>query len=430
MPKETTTREPLRVLPPIEEGALPSRPPVFIAPPATRVSDAAHHRRSSSGRSLIPVLQREKPAEEDDDAHVSKRQRTSSVGPEDENEIATELGAYTDDEEEPEADPDGDLWDDLDAADFDDPLMVSEYVADIQLYLKEAELVTMPSPTYMDSQPKLSWEMRGLLNEWLMQVHVRFHLTSETLFLCTNLIDRFLSTRIVSHKKLQLVGMACMFIAAKYEETVAPAVLNFVHVSDGAYEAAEMLQAEQHILHALEWNLSYPSPINYLRRISKVDDYDPQSRTVAKYLAEISCVEWRLIATPPSLVAAAAMWLARIALGEETWTPNLAHYSTYAESAVLPAANHMLDYILQPIVHESFYKKYAGKKNMKVSVYMRQWALARWAEGTRVDLAAKLQDVKNEIRAQKTVRIAQQMLRKARADAAAGTVVVDEDDTW
>ncbi|KAJ6620410.1 Cyclin, N-terminal domain-containing protein [Mycena sp. CBHHK59/15] len=288
----------------------------------------------------------------------------------------------------------------------------------------------MPSPTYMDSQPKLSWEMRGLLNEWLMQVHVRFHLTSETLFLCTNLIDRFLSTRIVSHNKLQLVGMACMFIAAKYEETVAPAVLNFVHVSDGAYEAAEMLQAEQHILHALEWNLSYPSPINYLRRISKVDDYDPQSRTVAKYLAEISCVEWRLIATPPSLVAAAAMWLARIALGEETWTPNLAHYSTYAESAVLPAANHMLDYILQPIVHESFYKKYAGKKNMKVSVYMRQWALARWAEGTRVDLAAKLQDVKNEIRAQKTVRIAQQMLRKARADAAAGTAVVDEDDTW
>ncbi|KAJ6620409.1 hypothetical protein B0H10DRAFT_2021422 [Mycena sp. CBHHK59/15] len=130
MPKETTTREPLRVLPPIEEGALPSRPPVFIAPPATRVSDAAHHRRSSSGRSLIP----------DDDAHVSKRQRTSSVGPEDENEIATELGAYTDDEEEPEADPDGDLWDDLDAADFDDPLMVSEYVADIQLYLKEAEV--------------------------------------------------------------------------------------------------------------------------------------------------------------------------------------------------------------------------------------------------------------------------------------------------
>ncbi|KAJ6507464.1 hypothetical protein DFH09DRAFT_1101271 [Mycena vulgaris] len=392
LPKKSVAiaREPLRTLPVVAEN----RPPVFVAPPPARTHDSEHHRRSSSGRSLIPVLQREKEVEADDDEPISKRQRTSSVGPE-EAEVATELGVYAE-EDELEADPDGDLWEDLDAADFDDPCMASEYVREIQLYLKEAEWATMPNPTYMDSQPKLTWEMRGMLNEWLVQVHTRFRLIPETFFLCANLIDRFLSSRVISPSKLQLVGMACLFIAAKYEETVAPAVANFIHICEGTYTTADMLQAEQHILRAVEWNLSYPTPINYLRRISKVDNYDVQTRTVAKYLAEIACMDHRLIDSPP---------LARRRRRHVARAPHARRGDVVAEPRAL----------LDPIRHESFYKKYAGKRNMKVSVYVRQWALARWADGATVDLAAELLDVKIEIRAQKRLRA----LRKAREAAAA-----------
>ena len=48
-------------------------------------------------------------------------------------------------------------------------------------------------------------------------------------------------------------------------------------------------------------------------------------------------------------------------------TPNLAHYSSYPESALIPTANLMLNFVLKPIRHQSFYRKYAGKKFMKVS---------------------------------------------------------------
>lgn len=34
---------------------------------------------------------------------------------------------------------------------------------------------------------------------------------------------------------------------------------------------------------------------------------------------EIQCLEWRLIAAPPSLLAAAAVWLSRIVLGFADW---------------------------------------------------------------------------------------------------------------
>lgn len=177
----------------------------------------------------------------------------------------------------------------------------------------------MPNPTYMDSQKELAWNMRGILTDWLIQLHIRFRLLPETLFLCVNLIDRFLSARVVSLAKLQLVGVTCMFIAAKFEEIVAPSVTQFLHCADSSYTEAEILQAERYVLKTLDWNLSYPNPVHYLRRVSKADNYDLQARTVGKYLLEIGVVEWRLIAAPPSLMAAAALWLARLALGQEIW---------------------------------------------------------------------------------------------------------------
>ena len=177
----------------------------------------------------------------------------------------------------------------------------------------------MPNPNYMESQKELAWQMRGILTDWLIQVHVRFRLLPETLFLCVNIIDRFLSARVVSLAKLQLVGITCMFIAAKFEEIVSPSVSHFLLCADSSYTESEILQAERYVLKTLDWNLSYPNPVHYLRRISKADDYNVKVRTLAKYLLEIGVLEWRLIAAPPSLMAAGAIWLARMALGMEQW---------------------------------------------------------------------------------------------------------------
>jgi G2/mitotic-specific cyclin 2 len=171
----------------------------------------------------------------------------------------------------------------------------------------------------MANQKELGWSMRGILADWLIELHSRMRLLPETLFLCMNIIDRFLSTRVVSLAKLQLVGVTAMFISAKVEEILAPAAINFVHEADGVYTETDMFQAEKYILKTLDWNLSFPNPMHYLRRISKADSYETTCRTMAKYLLEIGCVEWRLIAAPPSLMAAAALWLARLIFGNEQW---------------------------------------------------------------------------------------------------------------
>ncbi|KAG1893493.1 uncharacterized protein F5891DRAFT_985843 [Suillus fuscotomentosus] len=82
-----------------------------------------------------------------------------------------EVAAVLDVDVAPEADLDGDEWGDLDAEDFDDPLMVSKYVVEIFKYMKQTELITLPHPKYMASQKELAWSMRGILLNWLVAVH-------------------------------------------------------------------------------------------------------------------------------------------------------------------------------------------------------------------------------------------------------------------
>jgi hypothetical protein len=262
----------------------------------------------------------------------------------------------------------------LEAEDVDDPLMVAEYANDIFEYLRDLEVKTIPNPNYMSHQDDLEWKMRGILVDWLIEVHTRFHLLPETLFLAVNIIDRFLSEKVVPLVRLQLVGITAMFIASKYEEVLSPHVENFKRIADDEYEEAEILSAERFVLTTLDYDLSYPNPMNFLRRVSKADNYDYQSRSVGKYLMEISLLDYRFMPYRPSHIAAAAMFLARLMLDRGEWDNTIGYYAGYTEEEVQPVVKLMVDYLARPIIHEAFFKKYASKKFLKASILARQWA--------------------------------------------------------
>ncbi len=158
--------------------------------------------------------------------------------------------------------------------------------------------------------------MRTTLIDWLLQVHLRYHMLPETLWIAVNLVDRFLSVRVVSLVKLQLVGVTAMFIAAKYEEILAPSVEEFVYMTENGYTKDEILKGERIILQTLDFTVSsYCSPYSWVRRISKADDYDIQTRTLSKFLMEVTLLDHRLIRCKPSMIAAVGMYLARKMLG-------------------------------------------------------------------------------------------------------------------
>lgn len=221
--------------------------------------------------------------------------------------------------------------------------MVAEYGDEIFEYMKELEVSVherfspsaetracvlannspqgkmIPNPHYMDIQTEIQWSMRSVLMDWLIQVHNRFSLLPETLFLTVNYIDRFLSTKIVSLGKLQLVGATAIFIAAKYEEINCPSIQEIIFMVDSGYSVDEILKAERFMLSMLGFELGWPGPMSFLRRISKADDYDLETRTLAKYFLEVTVMDERFVGSPPSFLAAGAHCLARLMLTKGDW---------------------------------------------------------------------------------------------------------------
>ncbi|KAI0693121.1 cyclin-like protein [Cytidiella melzeri] len=203
-----------------------------------------------------------------------------------------------------------------DELDEEDTTMVSEYADEIFEYMTNLEESVMPSPDYMDGQSEINWSMRQTLVDWLLQVHLRYHMLPETLWIAINIVDRFLTKRVVSLVKLQLVGVTAMFIAAKYEEILAPSVDEFVFMTEKGYSKEEILKGERIVLQTLDFQVShYCSPYSWMRKISKADDYDIQTRTLSKFLTEVTLLDYRFLRVKPSMVAAIGMYTARRMLG-------------------------------------------------------------------------------------------------------------------
>lgn len=262
-----------------------------------------------------------------------------------------------------------------DEVDIYDTTMVSEYSDDIFQYMADLEEDMMPGADYISGQSEITWDMRQLLVDWLLQVHRRYHMLPETLWIAINIVDRFLTKRVVSRVKLQLVGVTAMFIASKYEEILAPSVDEFVFMTENGYSKEEILKGERIVLQTLEFKISqYCSPYSWMRRISKADDYDIQTRTLSKFLTEVTLLDYRFLRVKPSLVAAVGMYTARKMLDGD-WSEPFVFYSGYTEEHLLPG--HRL--LISKLVEDGFdqqhvVKKYADKKFLKASTYAIHWA--------------------------------------------------------
>jgi Cyclin, N-terminal domain/Cyclin, C-terminal domain len=253
-----------------------------------------------------------------------------------------------------------------------DPTMVAEYADEIFAHLRELELKMLPNPFYMEDQTELQWSMRAVLMDWLVQVHGRCNLLPETLFICANFVDRFLSGKIVSLGKLQLVGATALFLAAKKEEINCPTLSEIVFMVDNTYTSDELIKAERYMLNILSWELEYPGPMSFLRRISKADDYDLETRTLAKYFLEVTLMEERFIGTPCSFIAAASHCIARLLLGKGLWTPHHVYYSNYTYLQLHPLLQMLLHCVENPLKHHAaVYEKYADKRYKRASSYVQ-----------------------------------------------------------
>jgi len=113
--------------------------------------------------------------------------------------------------------------------------------------------------------PSLQSRMRSILMDWLSEVCEVYRLNRDTYYLCIDFIDRYLSFQSdVPKQQLQLLGITCLFIAAKIEEIYPPKMSEFAYVTDGACEEPEITTKELIVLKALNWELCPMTANNWL----------------------------------------------------------------------------------------------------------------------------------------------------------------------
>eukprot|EP00754_Rhynchopus_humris_P027805 Rhum_TRINITY_DN15109_c7_g5::Rhum_TRINITY_DN15109_c7_g5_i1::g.140307::m.140307/K21777/CCNB; G2/mitotic-specific cyclin-B, other len=194
-------------------------------------------------------------------------------------------------------------------------------------------------------QTEVTDKMRAILIDWLVDVHLKYKCRPETIYLAVNLLDRYLSRKAVEKKKLQLVGCVAMMLACKYEEVVPPEVRDFVHISANTYTRGEMLAMEKSVLVELGYNLTVPTMWQFLTQLIGGERTDTM-RHGAEYLAEQTLMCAKMAGFPPSLQAAACVYLSRKVLGAApVWPQDLEDRSTHSERSLFDVVQVLDDYL-------------------------------------------------------------------------------------
>jgi len=202
------------------------------------------------------------------------------------------------------------------------------YANDIYELFRVLELKIKPLENYMENQREITPHMRSILVDWLIEVAMEYGLTSDTLYLTINYLDRYLSKRTVSRGNLQLLGIVCMLIAAKIEEVFPPKVEDFAYIADNTYRKEEITRMEASVLNRLDFCLAPPTIKLFLRRFLRAADAEfGEVAMLANYLCELSLLQYTLLKYSPSVIAASAVCLALHSCKLAAWTPTLEHYT-------------------------------------------------------------------------------------------------------
>ncbi|XP_010429845.1 PREDICTED: cyclin-A1-2-like [Camelina sativa] len=218
-----------------------------------------------------------------------------------------------------------------------DPQLCGVFASDIYQHLRVSELEKRPALDYMERiQPNINASMRSILIDWLLEVAEEYRLSSETLFLAVNYVDRYLTGIVITKQNLQLLGVACMMIASKYEEVCVPQVEDFCYITDNTYLKNELLEMESSVLNYLKFELTTPTANCFLRRFLRAAQGGKEvpsllSEYLACYLTELSLLDYAMLRYTPSLVAASAVFLTQHILhpSRKPWNATLEHYTSY-----------------------------------------------------------------------------------------------------
>ncbi len=154
-----------------------------------------------------------------------------------------------------------------------DPQCVTEMANDVFASLRGAEVGFQLAPDFL-ARVQLPAEVkdtsRAFLIEWIIDVHRKFRLMPETLYVTVFLIDQYLSLKQIKKSQLHILGVTSLLIATKYEEIYPPELKDLLSVSENKFSRAEVLQMEMDMLLEIQFQVTTPTAYRFLERFRKL----------------------------------------------------------------------------------------------------------------------------------------------------------------
>jgi hypothetical protein len=130
------------------------------------------------------------------------------------------------------------------------------------------------SPTSLTKETSMEAYMRAVLVDWLLEICSSLAFSRQTSHLAISYTDKFSFKHPVAQQDLQLVGCACLFIAAKFEEVYTPRLATIAKAAANTFTGQQILDMEQRVLRTLEWKVLPPTLYAWTRYIMRCwDDY-------------------------------------------------------------------------------------------------------------------------------------------------------------
>lgn len=252
----------------------------------------------------------------------------------------------------------------------EDTQHVVEYAPDISDKLFRNETGYMVRPSYVECQKDITGKMRAILIDWLVEVHMKYKLRPETLFLTVHLLDRYLSRVAVTRKRVQLVGVVALCIAAKFEEITPPEVHDYIYITDNAYTKEAIMTMECRMLAALDFQVVAPTVIHFLGPLLLANHCTEMHAEVVRYLLELTLLDLQALQYAPSELVAAATMLSNELLGrDDAWPATVAKAARHSEADLRSCAEYLRGLLAGAPQHslQAVQMKYASHKHHAIS---------------------------------------------------------------
>lgn len=223
-----------------------------------------------------------------------------------------------------------------DKLDFRDPQNVSEFTQGIYQNMLRDEVNGMVDHQYLQKvQTEIKDTSRAFLIEWIIDVHRKFRLLPEALYVTVFLLDQYMSKKAITKNQLQLLGVTTLWIAAKYEEIYPPELQDFLLVSENKFTVKEVIEMEKDILATLNFMITVPSAFRFLQRYRRLSGLlnNDEVFYFAWYILEICLLDASLLRFKPSQLAAASMILStRQLCHKNAWNKEVEIQTGYIEA--------------------------------------------------------------------------------------------------